>query len=124
MRRILLVVVLAAVGCGGGSPSTQVGGKSVSHWVQALQDRDPRVRKKAVDKLGNVGTADPAVVPALIQALKDRDAGVRAEAVLRLLQLGPAARDAVPALAEAQKDADATVRDHAARALERIQGHR
>jgi HEAT repeat protein len=123
MQRLLLIVIVTAVGCGQ-APPTQVGGKPVSHWVQALQDRDPQVRKKAVDKLGNVGTADPAVVPALIQAVKDRDARVRAEAVLRLLQLGPAARDAVPALAEARKDPDAKVRAHAARALERIQGAR
>jgi HEAT repeat protein len=121
MRQMLFVVIVAVAGCGQVAP-TQVGGKPVSHWVQALQDRDPRVRKKAVDKLGNVGTADPAVVPALIAAVKDRDAGVRAEAVLRLLQLGPAARDAVPALTEAQKDRDPTVRAHAARALQRIQG--
>lgn len=118
------VLVLAGMltGCGEQKPTT-IHGKSVSHWVEALQDHDTKVRKKAVAALGNVGAADPAAIPALIGALKDNDAGVRAAATLALLKIGPAAQDATDALAEAQKDKDQKVRDLAAKALQRIQGN-
>src|SRR5439155_16911918 len=90
---ISLVVSSAALlgGCGKEQPML-AGGKPVSHWVQALQNPDPKVRKQAAFKLGNVGPADPTALPALIEALKDRDAGVRREAILALLKCGPAAR--------------------------------
>ena len=110
-----------AAGCGKPPPPT-AGGKPVSHWVQVLQGPDVRARKKAVARLGNVGTADPAAVPALANALKDPDARVRAEAALALLKIGPAATEAAPALAEARNDPDATVRSRAAAALDRMQG--
>jgi len=117
------VLVLAGMltGCGEQKPTT-IHGKSVNHWVQALQDHDTKVRKKAVEALGNVGAADPAAIPALIGALKDNDAGVRAAATLALLKIGPDAQEAADALAEAQKDKDQKVRDLAAKALQRIQG--
>jgi HEAT repeat protein len=124
--RLLLVVGILSVflgGCRRAEP-TLVGGKPVNYWVQALQDPDAKLRKKAAFKLGNVGAADPAVVPTLILAVKDRDAGVRAEAILALLKIGPAVPEAIPAFLEAQKDRDANVRSSAAKALEKIQGDR
>src|SRR5262249_45792453 len=90
----------------------------------ALQDPEARVRQKAVEVLGNIGPADPAVGPALSGALKDRAGGVRRAALLALLKCGPAAREAIPALTEAPKDPDALVRPYAAQALERVQGNR
>ena len=116
-----LVVFLS--GCGK-TPATLAHGKPVSHWVQALQDSDVRVRTRAVTALGNVGPADPAAIPALIAAVKDRNAKVRGEAILALLKLGPAAKDAIPVLTQAQKDQDAQVRTHAAKALQRIDSGR
>jgi HEAT repeat protein len=93
--------------------------------VQELETRkEPKARLKAVSALGNVGAADPTVVPALIRALKDPDRGVRAEAVLALLKIGPDAVAAVPALTEALRDADAKVRAYADNALKRIQSGR
>jgi HEAT repeat protein len=118
-----LVVVGMSTGCKEQKPTT-VHGKSVSYWVQALQDHDTRVRKKALESLGNVGAADPAAIPALIGALKDNDAAVRAAATLALLKIGPDAQDAAEALAEAQKDKDPKVRDLAAKALQRVQGNK
>ena len=119
---ILMLGLLAwCVGCGQ-APPTLAHGKPVSHWVQSLQDPDAKVRRKAVDHLGNVGTADPAVVPALIGAVKDGDAGVRRAAILALLKLGSAAQNAVPVLTEALQDKDPQSRDYAARALKQIQG--
>jgi HEAT repeat protein len=122
--RMFCVLVLVGVlgGCGEQKPTT-IHGKSVSYWVQALQDQDTRARKKAVAALGNVGAADPAAIPALISALKDNDAGVRAAATLALLKIGPDAQDAADALAEAQKDRDQKVREYAAKALQRIRGN-
>lgn len=122
--RVLLVFSLAALlsGCGRSAP-TQAGGKSVRHWVEALQSPDARLRKEAAFKLGNVGAADPAALPALVGALKDRDAAVRREAVLALLKFGPAAREAVPPLTELrERDRDPKVRSCAAKALEKLQG--
>jgi len=121
MRGFLVVLVLAGscAGCGGDSAPA---GPGAEHWAKALRDPDARVRRKAALKLGNLGPADPAALPALIGALKDRDAGVRCEAILALVKFGRAAREAVPALEGARKDADARVRSYATRALAAIRG--
>jgi HEAT repeat protein len=120
-QSLLAALLLILVGCGR-APPTVAHGKPVADWVEALQNPDARQRKKAAEVLGNVGAADPAVVPALAGAVKDRDPAVRGEAVLALLKIGPAAREAAPALREAQKDRDPRVRANAARALEKVQG--
>ncbi|SRR5579884_327240 len=121
MRRVVLLgVLLALAGCGQ-APAPQAHGKPVAHWVEELRGPDAARRKKAVQVLGNVGAADPAVLPALTDAVKDRDAGVRGEAVLALLRLGPAARDAAGVLYEAERDRDPRVRRYATQALRRIQ---
>ena len=111
-----------AAGCGPAAP-TLAGGKPVSHWVDALRDADPKKREEAVEKLGNVGSADPAAFPALVGALKDPSARVRGAAILRIGNGGPAAKAAVPALQDLKDhDSDAGVRDYAARALTRLAG--
>jgi len=97
-------------------------GEPVSHWIEAAKSSDPKVRKRAVDVLGNVGPADPAAIPALITATKDKDAAVRDAAVLGLSKIGPPAADALPALKEATKDPNPTVRNHAIAAVERVGG--
>ncbi len=126
MRRLTRAALCAGAalllgGCGKTEPLT-AGGKPVSHWIEALKSPDVKVRKRAVQKLANVGATDAAAVPALAGALKDRDAGVRAEAALALLRIGQDAREAVPALKEATRDRDATVRSYATKALEKVQG--
>ena len=127
MRRSVFVtafgLAVIACGCGESRPLT-AGDKPVEYWVQTLQDPEPQLRKKAATKLGNVGSADPTVVPALVGALKDRDAGVRMEVALALLRIGPAAQEAVPALTDtAQNDRDAKVRAYAAQAVTTVQGN-
>jgi HEAT repeat protein len=117
---LLAVALMAFAGCGS-TPTTTADGKPVAYWVEALQNRDVRVRKHAVDKLGNVGPADPAAIPALIGAVKDRDPVIRREAVLALLKNAAAAGEAGAVLNEAQKDPDAKVRAYAAQALAKIQ---
>jgi HEAT repeat protein len=121
--RILAFFVLAIVasGCSKAGP-TLAGGKPIDHWIQALNDPNPNVRKTAATKLGNVGPTDPAALPALQTALNDRDGTVRCEVILALVKFGPAAKEAVPALAEMrQRDVDAKVRDYAAKALAKLE---
>lgn len=116
-----VLLVVWVTGCGESQPAL-IHGRSVAYWLQALQNRDARFRKKAVEALGNVGSADAAVVPALIQAVQDPDGGVRDAAVLALFKIGPDAPEAIPVLRAAQKDKDTKVRKHAEKALARIQG--
>jgi HEAT repeat protein len=118
---LLMGVLLVTAGCGP-APPTLAHGKPVSHWVEVLRHPDARQRRKAVQVLGNVGTTDPAALPALTGAVRDPDPGVRGEAVLALLKMGPAARDAAPVLRAAEKDRDPRVRAKVAKALERIEG--
>jgi HEAT repeat protein len=123
MRSIVIGVgfgALCVCGCGESTPPL-AGGKPVSHWIEALRDPDPKVRKTAVTKLGNVGPADPAAVPALIGALKDPDATVRTEAVLAVVKSDAALNAAIAALSEMQqKDRDARVRAIAGKALDKL----
>jgi HEAT repeat protein len=90
-------------------------------WAAALRNPDARLRQKAAFTLGNIGSSDGEVLPALIEALQDTDAAVRCEAILALLKVGADAADAVPTLIEIrQQDDDPKVREYAARALERL----
>ena len=125
MRRVLMslgVLALLLGGCGQANKPQMVGGKPVSHWLQALQNTDAGVRKKALFKLGNAGTVYPGALPAIIGELKDRDPAVRCEAILALVKGGSAAKEALPVLAELQlRDRNAQVRTYAARAVEKLQ---
>jgi HEAT repeat protein len=123
MRRMVMsggILVFLLIGCGQ-PKAMRAGGKPVSHWLQALQSPDPQVRKTAVNKLGNIGTADSAALPSVIGALKDPDATVRCEAILALLRNGPAVNEAIPTLLEMQRnDRNAQVRSYAAQALAKL----
>jgi HEAT repeat protein len=125
MRHCLVVLALLGLlagGCTKRDEPVRAGGKPASHWVNALKDHDPKVRKEAAVKLGNLGPANPEVVPALTGALKDPDAGVRQEAIVALSRCGAAASDAIPALTELQsRDPSPEVRDYAGKALKKLQ---
>jgi HEAT repeat protein len=102
--------------------ATIAGGKPVAHWLQAVHNPDAKVRKKAVSKLGNIGAADPAALPALIGALKDRSPAVRGEAILALLKCGSIPSEAISVFVELQRnDRNAKVRGYASQALAKIQ---
>jgi HEAT repeat protein len=117
MRRVLVVLLLLSLcGCGKAPPTTRV-----NYWVEAVRASDVKLRKKAAFTLGNLGSADPAAIPALRGALADGDAAVRCEAILALLKCGPAAADAVPMLMDMrQRDPNAQVRRYAATAVEKL----
>ena len=119
--------ILIAVGCTflTGCEKSQpplAGGKPISHWIQALSDSNPKVRKEAVFKLGNAGESDAAVIPAIFKSLKDRDARVRCEAILALLKANPDSKEATDSLAELQlHDRDPKVREYACSGLKKLQ---
>ena len=124
MRLLVLSLLLLSLiaGCSRQPEHVLAGGKSVEERLAALKNNDPKVRKEAVEKLGNVGPGDAHVVPALQEALADKDARVRTASILALVKCGAAAAPAVPALTELQtKDADRKVRDYAKEALIAIQ---
>jgi HEAT repeat protein len=120
--RVVVVssLILCFAGCT--KPKTILaGGKPVSYWLHAVRDPDPRLRKQAVFKLGNVGPSEAQALPAVTAALKDPDASVRREAIHALVKFGPEAKSARPILAELrQKDRDAQVRKYAGMALEKL----
>jgi HEAT repeat protein len=108
--------LLLSCGCGK-TPSTT----RVSYWVEAVRAHDAKLRKKAAFTLGNLGTVDPAAVPALRGALTDPDAAVRCEAILALVKCGPAAAEAAHTLRDMQtRDPNAQVRLFAAKAVEKL----
>ena len=117
---VLIAVSCVLSGCGK-SHVVLSGGKPPSYWVASVTSPDAKLRRTAVVKLGNVGDADPAVVPALVGALHDTDPRVRGDAVLALLKAGPAAKQGLCDLEDlARRDRDANVRGYAARAIEKL----
>jgi HEAT repeat protein len=120
----VVALAILAAGCGRAPQTPQAGGKPVGHWIEALKEREPRLRKRAAMKLGNIGATDPVVVPALARALKDADAGVRAEAALALERMGRKAEAAAEALRQTRQDPDPAVRESAERALRKVEGGR
>jgi HEAT repeat protein len=112
----LSIALMILSGCG--KPPPELARRK---WTEALRDPDPKLRKRAAFKLGNIGLADRDVVPALIGALKDADSTVRCEAILSLMKIGPDAEEAIPELANIQEhDSDEAARTCAARALEKL----
>lgn len=120
--RFIAIVLLGGLlgGCGRSAPPMLAGGKPVEAWVAALKSPDPLERKKAVEKLGNVGTANPAALPAILGALRDADPRVRFEAVAAVMKFGAAGKEAMPILAELRQDSDSRVADAATKALARL----
>jgi HEAT repeat protein len=119
---VVALLLLSAAGCSG-EPRGPIlaGGREVKSWVADLNDPQPKVRRVAVLKLGNVGDTDPSAVEALTGALKDKDALVRRDAILAVAKLTKPTEAIVQELRTMiQSDRDATVRDHAAKALKRF----
>ena len=113
---------MAAVGCNRQPSHVLSGGKPLEAQFDALKHADAKVRREALEKIGNIGPTDERVVPALRAALRDRDPRVRCEAILALVKCGTAAEPALAALAELQtKDVDRKVRDYAKNAFTALQ---
>jgi HEAT repeat protein len=118
---LLLIGVTLLVSCGRRTPTDfTVSGKPIQYWLDALKNGDEKTRLRAVDALGNVGSAHADAIPALTDALHDSTASVRSRTALALLKSGSNARSAVPALKIASDDPDPKVREHVQAALKRI----
>ena len=119
---IALVGTAAIPGCGSDSRGPlQAGGREVKAWVAEIHDRNPKVRRQAVLKLGNVGDADPSAAEALAEALHDTDPLVRSDAVLAVAKLkapDAAIKDQLDTMSRSDKNARA--RDLAEKALARF----
>jgi len=122
MKQLLFGGLLAVLLCGCGKEQpTLSGGKPVSHWLAEAKGRDAKARKRAVFKLGNVGPADAAVLPAVLGALADQDPAVRCEAIRAVVKFGARGQVAQSKLVQMrQNDNDAEVRTIAAKALEKL----
>ncbi len=117
---VAMLVIFSLAGCHKEQPLV-AGGKSVGHWIERSHDLNEKVRKEAVAKLGNVGNADPAVLPALIAALKDQNPAVRHAAIVGIVKYGPEASGARESLGIVQSnDPDPEVRDFAAKAVQKL----
>jgi HEAT repeat protein len=109
-------------GCGGAKIETHAGGKPISHWIEATHDPDPKVRKSAATKLGNIGPSEPEAFPAVMALLKDRVAVVRCGAILAVGKFGSSASEAITILTDLRDhDRDAKVRTYATATLEKLQ---
>jgi HEAT repeat protein len=118
----LFLLIVALGGCKGNSGPALSGGKPIDEWLHALSDPNPKQRQRAVEKLGNVGASDPAVLSALCGALQDQDAEVRCQAALALAKSGPDAKSAVePLKTLSRQDPDPRVRSYAAKAVESLE---
>ena len=69
-----------------------VGKRTLPALVEALGDREPRVRIQAAQTLGLIGRGGKPAVPALTKALHDNDAAVRASASQALISVETALR--------------------------------
>lgn len=75
-------------------------GKSLSAWVSALGDKDPKVRVQAVGAIQSFGPRAKAAIPRLIPLLKDPQENICNVTADALFAIGA---EAIPALIEATK---------------------
>jgi HEAT repeat protein len=73
--------------------------------TEALKDGSGKVRRRAAECLGDLGSGARPAVAALVKAVSDADPTVSWAAIDALGQIGPDAEEAVPALVEALKEA-------------------
>jgi HEAT repeat protein len=133
--RIVFVVVVAvlliagiAISCflgvqGTFQPGVDVSGRTVAAvplHIEALQDRDAAIRKKAATSLWLIGPEASAATPALLVALLDPDDGVRQAAARALGRSSSGTPAAIAGLVAALKDKNAEVRAAAAGAFAEI----
>src|SRR6516225_9907291 len=96
---VILVLLTAGIalsyflaGQGTFQPGVDVSGRTVAAvpiHINALQDQDAAVRKKAVTSLWLIGPEASVATPALLVALEDPDDGVRQAAAKALGRTSP-----------------------------------
>ena len=91
--------------------------RTVRRLIRALRDEDEEVRAEAADRLGEMGPAADAAIPALVAALGDDDPSVRCRVAQALDRVGVGAGEAGLAVEGVLRDEDGEVRAVAARLL-------
>ena len=120
MRPVFLALILALPAADPPEPSHD--GKTLTAWLEQLNDPKKAVRVDAVEAIGAMGPDAKAAVPPLLLALKrDESEEVRAAAAEALGKIGPAAEPAARGLAAVLKeDKSELVRGQAVLALGKI----
>jgi HEAT repeat protein len=99
-------------------PRRAAEGHSASYWMEDLKNPDIKVRHKAINALGSLGSGAAEAVPALAQVLtEDTDHGSRQLAALALSKMCPASAEALSALRQALQDKEPAVRMNVAQVL-------
>ena len=101
------------VGSDAAGALARIGKPAIERLIQALKDKNSRVRQYAAESLGEIG--DARAFESLIQALKDEDVLVRRNAAKSLGEIGDAR--AVEFLIRALKDEEDCVRINAVDSL-------
>ena len=93
----------------------------ILHFIEALANRDRKIRARAAFALGSLRQAPDLVVPALTERLRDPDPEVRAQAASALGLYGRLAQSAIPLLTEVSHDASLRTSSFAKEALQIIE---
>ncbi len=127
VRRPALILagflIFAAASCGREERAPMLaGGHEVRSWVEDLKHRDPKKRRVAVLKLGNVGDADPSASEGIALALTDTDAQVRRDAVFAVVKLKNPGEPILSRLRKmGESDKDTRARDLAKKAITQLE---
>jgi HEAT repeat protein len=90
--------------------------------IDLLKDKEPFVRRSAVEALGFMGWEDEATLKAILDVVDDKDGDVRCRSVLILESIGVEKQGVEDALIKLLKDPAPFVRTQAARALKHSKG--
>jgi HEAT repeat protein len=75
------------------APPSEVGGKSLSQWMNDLQSGDPSKRSLAIQMVIQFGEAASVAVPLLLNRTQDKDVSLRTKAIIALRSVKPEPKD-------------------------------
>ena len=93
----------------------------VEALLKGLQSSSAKSKRKAIGKLGTLGSGDEQAIPALIDLLSDRTETVRRNAIRALGKIGPQASAALDILIASLAESDSKTRDISAEAILRVE---
>jgi HEAT repeat protein len=98
--------------------------QAIPRIINALSDRDEKVRYRAGGALEQFGPSADEAVPHLVKALADKEGRVRQVAAFALGKIGPSASGALPALMQQSRtDNFRAAQDAATTAIRQIRGN-
>src|SRR5262249_39547822 len=74
-------------------PPSEVGGKTLSQWMNDLRSADPSKRGMAIQMVIQFREAATPAVPLLLDRTQDRDVSLRTKAIIALRTIKPEPRD-------------------------------